>query len=153
MTMLPRAALLGLATGSRSSFGLAALAMTAASKPESQRHAWLTSRWTGRAAALAAAAEVIGDKLPKTPSRLEPAGFLPRLVFGGLGGSILSYRQGHPIPHLLASAAVGAMAAAIGAQLGASWRTLAADQFDRDLPGALAEDCVAVAVAALAVRH
>ncbi|MCW2523084.1 MAG: hypothetical protein JWO63_1419 [Frankiales bacterium] len=151
MTTFPRAALLGLATGSRSSLGLTALAVTAAQGSRRRGHSWLRSPWVARAALVATAGELTGDKLPQTPSRLEPAGFVPRLVLGGVAGAILSYREGRSPGHRAASGAIGVLAAAAGAQLGASWRNLAAEQFGSDLPGAFAEDALAIGAAALAV--
>ena len=148
-TTLARAAVLGLATGSRSTLGLSALALS--NRPRRPRR-WWKGPWPRRGAALASVGELVGDKLPQTPSRLEPAGFVPRLFLGGVAGGLLSHREGRSRGHQLFSVAAGSMAAAVGAQVGASWRTLAADQFGHDLPGALAEDAVAITAATVAVR-
>ncbi|MDQ2959189.1 MAG: hypothetical protein M3Y42_19800, partial [Actinomycetota bacterium] len=90
MAMMTRAALLGLATGGRSSIGLASLAATA------DRHSGsaLTSRWIAGLAAAGVATELVIDKLPATASRLEPQNTAARLVFGTAAAAVLSHREG-----------------------------------------------------------
>ena len=39
---------------------------------------------------LMALAELVGDKLPSTPSRTDPPGLIARIVLGGLSGAIVS---------------------------------------------------------------
>jgi uncharacterized membrane protein len=55
---------------------------------------------------LGAVGELIADKLPSTPSRLKPTGFIARIVLGGLSGA--------------AVAASTSQSMALGAVLGAS---------------------------------
>jgi uncharacterized membrane protein len=142
MSLLTRAALLGLATGGRSTSGLAALALT-----NRRGTGALGSRWTRRLAGTAAAGEFVGDKLPQTPSRLQPEGLVPRLVLGAVAGAVLTHREGGSRNRTVLAGGLGLLAAAAGSRLGASWRQLAARRFGRDLPGALIEDaCCAVAV-------
>ncbi|MDQ1720409.1 MAG: hypothetical protein QOI26_143 [Pseudonocardiales bacterium] len=135
MPLLTRAALLGLASGGRSSFGLAALALT-----NSSSAGVLGSPWTRRLAGVAAAGELVGDKLPQTPSRLQPAGLAPRLASGAAAGAILAHREGGSRNRTVLAAALGLLGAAAGSWLGASWRQLAVRRFGKDLPGALIED-------------
>jgi uncharacterized membrane protein len=56
-------------------------------------------------------AELVGDKLPKTPSRTRPGPFLARIVTGGLAGAALTAGTGGSI-------AVGAVLGALGAVAG-----------------------------------
>ena len=139
MSVFTRAALLGLATGGRSTSGLAALALT---KPAGV----LGSRWTRRLAGTAAAGEFVGDKLPQTPSRLEPSGLAPRLILGAVTGAALTRRDGGSRNRALLAGALGVLGATAGSRLGSSWRQVAVRRFGKDLPGALIEDaCCAVA--------
>src|SRR5919202_6427221 len=87
MSVLTRAMLLGLATGARSTSGLTALALTTTSGA-------LGNRWARRLAGTAAAGEFVGDKLPQTPSRMQPEGLAPRLVLGAVTGALLTRREG-----------------------------------------------------------
>ncbi len=142
---LARCFLLGAATGGRSTSGIAALAWTAGR----QDPAWLRSPVTRVVSALAASGELVGDKLPQAPSRLQPAALGGRLVSGGASGWLLSGRRG---ANPLVGAAAGVAGAVAGSFAGARWRGVAAERFGRDLPGALLEDAKVVAVALAATR-
>ena len=91
-----------------------------------------------RAVVLLAAGELVGDKLPFTPSRLSPPGLTGRLASGAYAGVVVGGRTG---------AAVGAAAALAGSYAGARVRGMRPG-----LTTALAEDAVAVGVAFAAVR-
>ncbi len=147
MKILLRTTLLGLATGGRSSVGIAALALTA---PDTGSP-W-TGRWARGAAVLAAAGELTVDKLPQTPSRLEPQGQVFRAVAGAAAGAILARREGSSRSATVLLSAAAAAGSWAGAQAGARWRGLAAERFGHDLPGAVAEDVVTVAAARMAGR-
>ncbi len=104
--------------------------------------------WAGVAIALAAG-ELIGDKLPFTPSRLAPGPLIARIVSGGLCGGELAVRGA-------ASRALGTFAgaaAAVGsAWIGASIRTSVARLGNvPDFPVALVEDGIAIVAARAAV--
>lgn len=93
---------------------------------------------------LAAAGELIADKLPKTPSRTDPAGVIGRVVSGGICGRTV----GGPLGAALAAAVAGGstflchdLRAAAGTRTGLP-----------DLPFALIEDALAVSLAFAAVR-
>jgi uncharacterized membrane protein len=144
MSLLLRSALLGLATGSRSTAGLAALAVAA---PPGRSPSWLRA-----AATLAAAGELVGDKLPQAPSRLQRPGLLARLVAGGASGVVLARRSGASAQGILSSGALAAAAAWAGAQAGSRWRARAGSRAGADLPGALAEDLGCLALARYATR-
>ena len=144
MSIYLRAALLGLATGGRSTIGITALAV---STPRTG--SWLTNRWVGRTAVLASGIELAGDKLPQAPSRFAPPGLVSRLVGGVLGGALLARRSGRP-GSMVAAALIGLLAAILGALLGSRWRSLAARRFGTDWPGAVLEDVVSLALAGYA---
>lgn len=96
---------------------------------------------------LLAAAELVTDKLPVTPSRKVPVSFAARVGAGGLAGWAVGASVGAPLPGVV----LGAVGAVIGT-LGGAWaRGRLAAAFGRDLPAALLEDLVAVGGAALVV--
>jgi uncharacterized membrane protein len=89
--------------------------------------------------------ELINDKLPKTPSRKSPPGFIARIVTGALCGGAVGASQ---------SMIVGLIAGALGAVAG----TLGGYEFrsrlvraigGKDLPIALLEDAIAIVAAFL----
>jgi uncharacterized membrane protein len=91
---------------------------------------------------LLAIGELIGDKLPKTPSRLSTFPLIARVVFGAIAGAALVITAG-------ASHAIGLAAGAIGALAGAFTgyhvrRALTTGAGLPDLPIALLEDLVAI---------
>jgi uncharacterized membrane protein len=149
--VLLRAGLLGLATGGRSLIGGAALALT---NPAGGTTAgsWFDRRSTTRVAVLASAGELVGDKLPMTPSRLQPRGLVPRLALGALGAAVLAHREGHSTAVAIAAAGLGSVGAFVGAHAGATWRRVGAARLGRDLPAALIEDAAVLAAATVATH-
>ena len=97
---------------------------------------------------LLAIGELVGDQLPKTPSRTVPAQFITRLVMGALCGAAIAA----PAGQLLFGAGAGIVGAAIGTLGGAAARARAAAAFGRDLPAALIEDVIAIGCALLIVH-
>jgi uncharacterized membrane protein len=91
--------------------------------------------------------ELIGDQLPKTPSRKVPVQFGTRLVTGGLSGAAIGAGGGMLIGGLV----MGVIGAVIGTLGGAAARARLAAAFGRDLPAGLLEDVVAVGAAVLIV--
>jgi uncharacterized membrane protein len=142
-----RAALLGAASGSRSTMGLAALAVTA-------RDGWLARPPVRLAFVVGAAIELVIDKLPITPSRLQARGLISRATTGAASGAIIARRvdRSNSTVQLGAAALIGAAAAVTSAVIGAGWRQLAARNFGGDWPGAVAEDIASATVALVAVR-
>jgi uncharacterized membrane protein len=98
-----------------------------------------------RALLLATAAELVGDKLPFAPSRLDPGALVGRAVSGAVCATALGGgRRG---------VLLGAGGALAGAWAGARARAaLSGGGARSDLPGALAEDAAAVALAWLVTR-
>jgi hypothetical protein len=130
-----RAALLGLATGGRSSLGLAAPTLTA-------------TGGTGRklAAAGSVAGELVADKFPGVPDRTGRGPLQVRLGLGAGGGGRLAARAQADAGLPVLAGAVGAVAGSFG---GRAWRRWAAARRP-DWQGAVLEDAVALALAALA---
>jgi uncharacterized membrane protein len=96
---------------------------------------------------VAAVAELVADKLPRTPSRKKPPGFIARIVTGGLVGATLG-AVGHL---LLAGLVLGVCGAVIGTLGGAAVRGWMARAFGRDLPAAMLEDLAAILIAVFAL--
>jgi uncharacterized membrane protein len=95
-----------------------------------------------------AVGELINDKLPRTPSRKAPPGFIARIVCGALCGAALGANSD--------AQAVGALAGVLGAVAGTfggyELRARLAKAIDgKDLPIALLEDAIAVGGAVLIV--
>jgi uncharacterized membrane protein len=98
---------------------------------------------------LVALAELVADKLPRTPSRTSAGPLIGRIVLGGLSGAALSVGFGNS---LLAGAALGGLGAVLGAYAGYhARRRLVARLKTRDLMIALGEDVVAIVLAYLVV--
>ena len=85
--------------------------------------------------------ELITDKLPKTPSRKAPMGFIARIVTGGLSGAALGASNQALVGGLLAGI-VGAVAGTFGGY--EFRRRLVIATGGSDLPIALLEDLLAV---------
>jgi uncharacterized membrane protein len=90
-----------------------------------------------------AVAELIVDKLPKTPSRKDPPAFVIRILSGALVGATVGASGGK----LLIGLCVGAIGAVVGTLGGAAARAKLAAAFGRDFPAALLEDIAALAIA------
>ena len=128
---LARAAAAGAASGLRSFSALAALAARGR----------LGGRWSRPAMLCAAAVELVADKLPATPARVEPGPFAVRLATGALAGGRVGGPRGAAAGAL--TAAVASVAAyrarrAIGPRLGVPDPVIGA-----------AEDVVALGIAGL----
>jgi uncharacterized membrane protein len=121
------AVLLGLAVGLRTFSAPAALALR--ERPLNGPR---------RVLLVAACVELLADKLPSTPSRLESRGLLGRLLSSAIAGRIVAGRRG---------AATATAAALIGAVAGNRARNTLASPFT-----AYAEDGLAIALATLGSR-
>jgi uncharacterized membrane protein len=100
---------------------------------------------------LLAIAEFVADKLPSTPSRKAPPGFIARVVLGTFSGYALSLGIGQP-------GAVGAVLGCAGAVAGtlggyeARTRLVKRSKLP-DVVIALCEDVVAIAVGLFVAHH
>lgn len=97
-----------------------------------------------------ALAELVNDKLPKTPSRKVPPQFIARTVTGAFSGAALGASRQALIGGLIAGA-VGAVAGTLG---GSEFRMrLVKLTGGKDLPIALLEDAIAILGGLLIVSH
>ena len=153
-TFMAPALLLGGVAGLRSQLpgALLALAVYQGRIPQSERIPlrWLGARWSLPAAALAAGGELIGDKLPFTPSRLAPAPLLGRLASGAAAGAAIADASGQSVS---TGAALGAVGAGIGAVAGYYARASlsAATGIASPLWGVV-EDLIAIGLGQLAIN-
>jgi uncharacterized membrane protein len=147
------ALLLGVVAGLRSQLpgALLALAVRQGMLPQGRRIPlrWLSARWGLPGAALAAGGELIGDKLPVTPSRLAPAPLIGRLVSGGAAGIAIADATSQSA---IAGAALGAVGAGIGSVAGYCARaSLSAATGIASPIWGVAEDVVAIGLGRLAI--
>ena len=134
-----RSLAIGAATGGRSFSGIAAVSLSS-TRDERPLGNPVAKVLVG----LLAVGELVLDKSPKAPNRLEPPGLVGRIVFGGASAGLLARRHSaSPIPQVV----VG-MAAALTAAFAGHWgRSRLAGRFGADLPGALIEDGVVQSLA------
>jgi uncharacterized membrane protein len=135
---------LGAATGLRSQMGVTTVAV----RSDPSLPSMFRQPWTKGLLVAAAAAELVVDKLPTTPSRLEPPGLGARLALGALAAGLFAHTRKAP---WLPSAAVGALSAAVAAKAGHDIRA----QLARRAPDpaiAVVEDALALGLAAAAYR-
>lgn len=149
-----RAALLGVVTGMRSQLPTALLAYRAhkgqfpyeVTGPGNV----LRRRVSVPLTALAAVGELIGDKLPRTPNRLEDGPFMGRLALGAAAGSGVASAFGRS---RILGAAVGAAGAATGSVASYRLRTAVVERTAvPDTVCALVEDGLAITLGLLATR-
>ena len=146
---LGAAALLGVATGMRSTAGVGVLVLHGGPQGSSSLPGPFGARAAKPAAVLAMGAELVLDKLPITSSRLDPPGLIGRIAFAAIGGVLVARgsRLG-PVP----AALVAAAAAVASAKAFHDLRALA----DRKVPDpvvAVAEDLLALETANLAATR
>jgi len=147
MSLYVLAFLIGLVAGLRAMTAPAAVAWAA-------RLGWLNLKGTplafmGAAVTpwiftVAALGEIVNDKLPKTGSRKAPPAFIARIVMGALCGAALG-AAGQALVAGLVAGALGAVAGTLG---GYEFRSrLVRATGGKDLPIALLEDAIAIALA------
>ena len=147
MFIFINAFLVGITSGLRALTGLAAVSWAAHFGILPLDHTWLAFlgyAFTPYILTLMAIGELVNDKLPKTPSRLAPPGFVSRIVTSALCGLAIGLSGNRMITGLVAGI-LGTVAGTFG---GAKVRSLLAKTFGRDLPAALLEDAVALGIAA-----
>ena len=142
--LLARAAALGAATGLRSSVGLATLV----ARRHDRSLGVLSRPAAGPIAVLALGSELVIDKLPMTPSRLEPPGLASRVVFAAFAAAAFARSESEfPVPAAVLASAIALVAAKAGHDARA-----ALGRRVPDVAVALAEDGVALGLAAFATR-
>lgn len=142
-----RAGLLGFVAGLRSQMPLAVLGNAArlgefAADAEAPL-SWFRSGWVQAGLALLAAGELVGDKLPVTPSRVSTPQLYGRLGLGVIAGGVVAHEAGESI---VAGAAIGAVGAAAGSYGGYGYRTAAGGIGLPDILPALVEDGASIAL-------
>jgi len=150
MSVLIAAFVLGVVCGLRSMVGLAAASWAARGQQVPLEGTWLAFlgfRFTPYITSLFAVGEIVNDKLPKTPSRLVPPQFAGRVVMGALTGSAIGLSQ----QHFVIGALSGIIGSVVGTLGGSKARAFSAKLFGRDLPAALLEDVIAIALAVAAI--
>lgn len=142
--------LLGVVTGMRTMTGIAVVCWAAwiAWLPERGWAVWTTYLVSALIFTGFAIGEYIGDTLPKTPSRKAPGPAAARLVFGALVGALAAAAIQQPVAGGLLAGVIGA---AIGTWGGYALRMWGARRVGRDLPVALAESALALALAVVSV--
>lgn len=154
-SLVVRAAAAGFATGLRSQIVVAALARRHDAAPRAAGwRTWIPFRWSQARTALqvGAVGELIGDKLPATPSRTAPVPLVGRIAFGAFGGAAVGseYRVRSAVALGAVLGGAGAVAGSFG---GYKARTFVTSRYELpDLPVALAEDALAFGIASQVVR-
>jgi uncharacterized membrane protein len=151
MPVLISAFVIGIACGLRALIGLAAVSWAASSGKLPLQDTWLAFlgfRATPFITSLLAIGELVTDKLSKTPSRLVPPQFGARVLMGAITGAAIG--ASHEL--LLMGLLSGIVGSVLGTLAGSRARAAVAKLFGRDLPAALLEDIVAIALVFLALR-
>jgi uncharacterized membrane protein len=149
-----RAGLLGFVAGLRSQYPLLLLAVAAHQGDFAHDAEPPLSVFRSRGAlpgfGALAFGELIGDKLPMTPSRLKPAQLTVRLVMGALAGAAVTHEANESV---LVGSAIGAAASGVGSLAGNRFRALFARLTHLpDIAGALVEDASALGLGWLTVQ-
>ena len=142
--------LLGVVTGARTMTGIAVVCWAAwlGTLPEHGWGLWASYLVSALVFTALALGEYIGDTLPKTPSRKTPGPAAARIVFGALVGALAATSIYEP---LAGGILAGVLGAVIGTWGGYWFRMGLARRLGRDLPAALAESAVALALALYAI--
>jgi uncharacterized membrane protein len=104
--------------------------------------AFAKSQNLGRLLATMALAEFVIDKLPMTPSRKMAAAFGARILSGALAGAAIGTVTRRPT----LGALLGIAGGIVGTEGGAAFRSWLSSLFARDLPAAVIEDLIALAL-------
>jgi uncharacterized membrane protein len=113
--------------------------------------AWLGSLAAALVLTLLAVAELISDKLPRTPSRTAPPGLIARIAMGALSGAAVALAGGEGG---LVGAVAGALGGIVGCFGGYQLRTRLTKALGTpDYAIAVVEDMVAIAGSLLVVSR
>lgn len=142
--------LLGIVTGARTMTAMAVLCWAAwlGFVPEHGWAIWITYLVSAVVFTVLALGEYIGDTLPSTPSRKAAFPAVARLGFGALVGALAATMIYQP---LAGGILTGLLGAAIGTWGGYALRMASARRMGRDLPAALIESALAIALAVFSV--
>lgn len=149
MPPLALALLIGIVAGMRSMTAPTAIAWAAAAGWLPLGGTWLAwMGWWGTPwiFTVLAIGEYVADKLPTTPSRKSPPGFIARLISGALCGAAIGLAASS-LPLCIAAGVLGAVIGTFG---GHAARMALSRAFGTDLPAALIEDLAAIGIAAFA---
>ncbi|WP_204802653.1 glycine zipper 2TM domain-containing protein [Mycobacterium riyadhense] len=138
------ALLIGFVAGLRSVTAPAVVAWAAFLSGLNLDHTWAS--WMGNIVTVVilsvlAVAELINDKLPKTPPRTATPVFAVRIILGGLAGAVIGTAWGYTWS-ALGAGVIGAVLGTLGGYQ--ARRRLVTARGGHDLPIALLEDSVAV---------
>ena len=151
-----RALQLGIAAGMRSQMPGAMLAWHQPTAPPSARwRSWpvLRNTWGRRLMIASGAGELVGDKLPMTPSRLKPGPLAGRLMLGVFAGAAIG-SEGTGKSSLAKGAVTGLIGATIGNVAGYHARKTMVEATGMPDPAvAVVEDAIAITLASNAVRN
>lgn len=101
---------------------------------------------------LLAVLEIVNDKLPMTPARVEPSGLIPRILLGGCCGAAFFVSAGGG--GLILGIVAGVVGALVAAFVGYRIRRVLVKSVNlSDLPVALVEDAIAIGGGLLIVSH
>lgn len=148
--MLVLALVIGVVAGLRAMMAPAAIAWAASIGVMPLQGTWLAFfgwRFTPWILSVLAAAELVTDQLPSTPSRTVAAQFGARILTGGVSGAAIGHALGSPLFGLV----LGMIGAVLGTLGGARLRARLAATFGDDRPAAVAEDVLAIGLSALVV--
>lgn len=144
LLVLLMALLIGVVAGLRSLTAPAVVAWAAALTWFNLDHtwaSWMGSKITVAVLSLLAVAELVNDKLPKTPPRTALPVFAARIIMGAFAGAVLGTVWGYKWGGLGAGI-IGAVLGTLGGYQ--ARKRLVAATGGKDLPIALLEDAVAV---------
>ena len=113
--------------------------------------AWLRISAVEKVITISAANELVVDKLPMTPNRIDPAPLAGRLILGTLAGSALAVATGNRA----AGGALGGMMGAVAGSFAGYWartRSVRATGLP-DMVVALTEDAIAIGLARAIVQR
>ncbi len=145
--------LLGVASGCRSMTPIAVVCWFAHLGLLQVEHTW--AFWCASTVSVivftvAALGEYVGDKLPKTPSRLAAFPLAARIVFGGLVGAIIATSLHGSLAEGIALGVIGAVIGAFGGYHVRQYLT--SQKRCRDWPVAILEDFCVVLITVFALR-
>lgn len=137
MNPILRSAAIGKASGFRSSVGISVFLLSRFDGTKYERAAVAGS-------VLVTAGELVADKLPSTPSRLDPGPLGGRIVAGAGAAYALARRRDE---NVAVAAVVGGLSAVAGSYAGHAYRAWASTTVP-PLAAAIAEDVAALAIGA-----